>query len=487
MTQQELQNLIFKSKHVHFMGIKGVAMTSLAQCFTDLGITVTGSDVDESFVTQTLLDSLHIKITPLTQNPPHCDLLVYTGAHQGKKNPQVQWAMQQNIPVIAQSDALGALALGKSGIAVCGVGGKSTTSAMITWLLEKTHQNISYSVGVGEIIGLPRTGKYVRESEYFVYEADEYSSDPSVKGPARFLSLYPSTIVMTQVVHDHPDVYPTFEDTKQAYQQFLSHLPKNGHVVCKGSSDDSVEVLQSVCQQGWRCDFILPQGETLSHHVEDIICSQKTIWQIQSYSVVNQKATIRYTKSTNMTEVRSFTLSVPGSYNAVNALMAIASLSNEQDSAAYETAIASFHSTKRRLEYMRQKDNVTWLDDYAHHPTEIQATIQALREWYPDHHLTVIFQPHTFSRTKMFFHEFSRALSNADIVFIPDIFASAREAFDPSVTSEQLAHETKNAVATGTLQKTAETVRKHISQMSAPAVVVTIGAGDVYHLHSMVE
>src|SRR6185369_10906914 len=169
--------------HTHFylVGIKGVAMTAIAQCLLDAGKSVLGSDVPEDFVTQHILDQrgVHIDTSFDTEIPADTDCVIYTAAHQAQQNSQVVAAKTRNLPVMTHAEALGELFNLNKGLAVCGVGGKSTTSAMITWILVKLGYQPNFAIGVGDIPGLDKTGQWRKDAEYFVAEADEYVIDPS--------------------------------------------------------------------------------------------------------------------------------------------------------------------------------------------------------------------------------------------------------------------------------------------------------------------
>ena len=199
------------------VGIKGVAMTAIAQILIDAKKRVSGSDVEENFVTQDILKKLNIDILNgfETEIPKDTDYVIYTAAHNGPFNPQVIAAKKKNIPALSQAEVLAKFFNLKKGIAVCGVEGKSTVSAMIAWILEITGRNPSFSIGVGNIPGLNKTAKWDQDSDLFVSEADEYVIDPSCierheKIIPRFSFLKPFTTVCTNLKFDHPDVYKDF-------------------------------------------------------------------------------------------------------------------------------------------------------------------------------------------------------------------------------------------------------------------------------------
>lgn len=416
-------------------------MTALALCAQDLHIAVSGSDTDDKFVTDEMLESRGLKSSSdfSPENiPPETDLLVYTGAHSGPKNPEVISALQKNIKAASHAQALGELMQGKIGVSVCGVGGKSTTTAMLATILDKTSQHPSFAVGVGSINPLGAPGRYNVKGDVFIAEADEYATAPGFDQTPRFMWQKPKIIICTNIAHDHPDIYPTFDDTKKTFLRFFQTLPSDGILVING--DDSVLV-------------------DLSQNVKAKV--------------------VTYTRKSTLPQ-----LSVPGEYNRLNAQAAVLA-ANELGISQQQAleAIKTFKGTSRRFEIIGQENEIIYLDDYAHHPQEILAVLKAARQWYKDYHLLVIFQPHTFSRTKALFHEFSQSFKEANQVVITDIYASARESIDPSISGQKLANEIAAHQPGVTYQPTANLVQYLRQNLKPKTVCLTLGAGDIYKIH----
>ena len=212
-----------KVKSIHFTGMKGVAMCALALCANDLGISITGSDTDELFVTDELLKERGIKWEvgfkekEWKQRP---DLLIATGSHGGLDNPEVISARKVKIPVITQGEAISFFSSSKKLISTCGVGGKTTTASMIAHILSQASFNPSYAIGVGKIFPLGFPGKFSKKGDYFVCEADEYALSPGQNNKPKFSVLNPYITVVTNIEHDHPDIYPTIKETKKAFKSF---------------------------------------------------------------------------------------------------------------------------------------------------------------------------------------------------------------------------------------------------------------------------
>ncbi len=385
---------------------------------------------------------------------------------------------------------------------MCGVGGKSTTSAMITWILEKTNRNPSFSVGVGKIIGLERTGKWSEQSEFFVAEADEYVTDPTAltRGEAitpRFSYMYPYITVCTNFAFDHPDVYVSIADTKQAYQNFFNQISPVGTLVLN-DRDRGVVPVSTTTQQ----IYYFGESETADFG----IVSSSVVYQAGSTKAIffdrspapaadsgaQVDPTLEAAQSTpQQPQMLQYevVLQIPGMYNLENAAYAIFAAKVAGVPVAEScAALASFQSTKRRFERIGEKNGVLYFDDYAHHPSEVKNVIAAIKLWYPNQRIVTAFQSHTFSRTKQFFDQFVEALGESSEVVLIDIFASAREAYDDSITSDMLvsAVQAKYPQTQISNVKTIENLAQHLQTSLQPGdICLTIGAGDIYKVHDL--
>lgn len=451
-------------------------MAGLAQILIEAGKKVSGCDVAEDFVTKQLLEKIEVSITSGFESSlsSQIEVVIYTSSHGGSSNPIVKQAIDKNKVVLSHAQAISQIANSQSPIAVCGVGGKSTTSAMIATVLEKIAQETktlapSYSVGVGKIVGLPSPHKYRPTATHFVIEADEYSNDTSQEFIPRFLFLSPQTVICTNLTFDHPDVYQDLNHTKQVFKAFFNQILPNGTLIFNADSPE----LNEVVAQLDRNDLTL-----LSYGF-----SNNADAQIITYAPQKGKNTVSFKYQNN---TFSMELKVPGKFNAANAVAAFLAL-NSISTPTQEilNKLSDFQSTGRRFEFIGQKKQVLYYDDYAHHPHEVAATIKALQEWFPQQPKYVIFQPHTFSRTQQLFDQFVDALSNAEEVLLVDIFASARESDSHQVSSQDLvtALQTKtNAQFFGSFKKLAEFCKK----LPPNSVVITLGAGDIYQVHDLI-
>ncbi len=460
---------------IYLVGIKGVAMTALAQVLVDAGVSVRGSDTREDFVTAAQLQKLAVTVDDFSEAiPTTTTLVVYTAAHAARLHPQVQAAIAAGIPTQTHAEALAQWFNQKKGVAVCGVGGKSTISAMICWILEQAGQQPSYAVGVGDIVGLHRTGRWVDHGECFVAEADEYVTDPvAVQGGAplipRFHYLKPNMTVSSTISFDHPDVYANETVTRQVFTAWFKQLPEHGLLV---SSDENRHWLEEAVTHvpiTWygkspASNYVLTASPQINHF--------QSIAQI----VVKGK---KYT----------LTLQLPGTYNVLNALAAIAAA--KQLGITIEDSIlhlASFRSTKRRFEAVGNYRGITCFDDYAHHPRELAVVIEAARQWFGTKRLVIAFQPHTYSRTKALFSEFVAALKTAPELILLDIFSSAREQNDPTTSTDLLcdALRTQNLGQKVQNVHTIDNLAAFVqSELHAGDVFLTLGAGDIYKVHEL--
>lgn len=474
---------ILEYRSFYLVGIKGVALTALAQCLVDAGVQVQGSDVAEEFVTQPQLDRLGIKVDIGFDHPIPSDVecVIYTAAHQSQDNQQVRQAQERGLVVVSHAEALASLFNQKQGVAVCGVGGKSTTSAMISWILSKTNRQPSFAVGVGDIIGLGKTGQWIDGDGVFVAEADEYVTDPAAaqRGEPitpRFSFLHPRVTVCTNLQFDHPDVYRDFEHTQQVFGDFFRQIKPDGALIVNGQDAPLVALAQRVAAQSklqlWTfgdettsADFRLVEFQPAAG-----LTSATFTWQDGAYNLE---------------------LQLPGRFNCLNALASLAVTTHVGVPIPEAVAaLASFRSTTRRCEWKGDQHGVLRYDDYAHHPAEVAQMIQAFREWYPTQRLVVAFQSHTFSRTKALFNEFVAALTAADEVAMIDIFPSAREAADSSVSSDKLCA----ALTAARPSLTAHNYRQlpqlasYLKASLQPGdVLITMGAGDIYQVHDMLN
>jgi len=411
-----------------FVGIKGVGVIGIATLYKEWGHEVLGSDTAEEFFTDEILKNLGISAVSFDVSHITADIskVIYSSAY-GTSHPQVARAIELGIPVASYSDALAELFNEKKGIVVTGTHGKTTTSAMLARALEDAGFDPTAVIG-GELVEWHRTVR-AGTSEWMVVEGDEYQ--------AKILALKPYAVLLTNVEYDHPDFYKNEEEYKEVFRKLMASMSPDGIVVAHEST-------------------------------RDLVTASGTKARTIFFSELDQ----------------SINLTVWGKHNRENAAGVLA-LANALgiEHAVVAKALIGFRGTKRRMELYTDADAQTVvLDDYAHHPTEIRATLAALRNHYGKKKLVALFQPHTYSRTKTFLADFAGAFGDADEVVILDIYSSAREEAG-AVTGKQLF----NAVAVRhketsfalTIDDALQLARKKIGD---DVVIVTMGAGDIWRV-----
>lgn len=470
-----------KKMHIHFVGIKGVGMAPLAIIAHEAGFTVTGTDIEKEFITDDALKKAGIKPN-VGFSPEHVgspDLVITTGAHGGFDNVEVVDAKSKNIKVITQGEAVGMFMQGEifgrklKGISVTGTHGKTTTSAILATLLHESGIDPTYIIGTGDVGSLPAPGHFGK-GNYFVAEADEYVSEPQYDKTIKFMWQYPEFAIFTNLEYDHPDVYASIDEVRDAFTKFADNISPTGSLVACGDDREIQKILKGYDKRVITYGF---------NPTNDYVLSRVTISGDQTFFWVESHGTT----------IGEFAIRVPGEHNALNALAALIvgielGLSIEK----VKKGLVAFKGSKRRLEFIGELlSGAKVYDDYAHHPTEIRKTLTTLRKQYPNKKILCIFQPHTYSRTKQLFNEFSKAFDNIDELFvvITDIFASLREGPDETVSGVKLAEAISTSRGDVHFLPELSDVVQYINEkrLRSDTILVTMGAGDVYTIHSKLQ
>lgn len=446
---------------VHFIGIGGSGLSAIARLLKESGYEVSGSDKAlSSFAADLQAAGVTVYIGHHPRNVNGADWVVKSSAI-ADDNPEVKAALQAGIPIYKRSDFLGKLMANKTGIAVAGTHGKTTTTAMIAWMLSALGRDPSFIVGgVMNNYGVnARMGK----GTAFVIEADEYDR--------MFLGLAPRIAVVTNLEHDHPDCYPTFEDMFTAFEQFVNLLPPDGVLIASSEDEGSASLLPRARKSGRHVVAYSVQGEMTINSPQ---------WMQARAVKPNDRGGFNFTASTNIAEVGvqsvNVSLQVPGEHNVRNALAAL-SVAAVQGLSLKNAAVAlgDFKGTGRRFQVVGEKNGVTVIDDYAHHPTEIRATLAAARARFPGRRILTVWQPHTYSRTQTLFFEFTRAFTDTDLVFVTEVYAARepRQEFSSAEVVSAMPHPA--ARFTNSLAETTEAVLKVIRSGD---VLLVLSAGD---------
>lgn len=460
------------AESIHFTGIKGVGMTALAGVAADMGKTVSGSDTAEIFPTDDWLSRSGIRVSTGFRPdhvPENCRLLVYTGAHGGADNPEVVAAGKRGLPVLNYARALAEVTAGKTLVATAGVGGKSTTAGLLATIMETAGSRPSWVIGVGGLKPLNDPGRWRRESRIFVAETDEFSADPGHDPTPKFHYLQPTVAVVTNIAHDHPDIYPTINDVLASFRTFVAKLAPDGVIIAGGDSPVVSQWLKDSRRPRLTYGFSpLADWRIIRHRT----AAEKQLFSLQYRQVVYP----------------DLVLNLPGKHNLLNAAAAFAAahfLGFNPDKIS--AGLKAFTGAKRRFELIADRGGIRLYDDYAHHPLEIEAVLAAARDWLPGRRLVVVFQSHTYSRTRALLRQFAASLSAADAVIVNEIFASARETDTLGVSGLGLAravqeHQAECYFASGE----AETLERLVRLLRPGDAVFTLGAGNNWLWHKQI-
>ncbi len=451
-------------KHVHMIGIGGSGLSAIARVLLERGVRVSGSDRQESPVTQGLRAAgAHVFIGHRAENIGGADLIVRSSAVTDD-NVEVQAARAAGVPVLKRAQFLGQLLDGYQVIAIAGTHGKTTTTAMLAWMLEALGEKPSFIIG-GFSLNLG-TNAHAGQGPYFVIEADEYDH--------MFLGLSPRVAVVMNVDYDHPDCYPSKSEYYRAFQQFVDRILMDGVLVACNDDLNAYRLSQEVAQKGIRRRTFglsrwLGRDKPLSYG-RDLRVNRQG-----GYSFEAVFARDRQNEGEKAVEVH---LQVPGSHNVLNALAALSvvdDLNLSLEKAAL--ALAEFRGTGRRFEVIGEVDDIILIDDYAHHPAEIRATLQAARARYPQRSIWAVWQPHTYSRTRALLDEFAAAFGEVEHVLVTEIYPAREnppeDGFSARQVVERIQHRDVHYMA-----DLGQAVAYLLQNVRSGAVILVLSAGD---------
>jgi UDP-N-acetylmuramate--alanine ligase len=444
-------------RRIHFVGIGGAGMSGIAEVLLDYDLEVTGSDQAASEATRRLEElGIPVRIGHAEENVAGADLVVRSSAIR-EDNPEVQAARRRGITVIRRAEMLAELMRLKYGIAIAGTHGKTTTTSLVGTIL--TEAGLDPTVIVGGRLRVSGTGARLGRSRYLVAEADEFDRS--------FLRLQPVLAVITNVDADHLDTYRDLDDIRAAFRQFADSVPFFGQVITCLDDPNVQGLLPALAERRVVTYGFSPQADLVAFDVKS--------------EDGRSRFTVRHATRGALGEV---TLPLPGRHNVQNALAAVGvALAVGLDFAAIAAGVAAFRGVHRRFERLGTHRGATVVDDYAHHPAEVAATLQAAREAFPAARLVAVFQPHLYSRTQQLAAEIGRSLLGADVAFVTDVYA-AREEPIPGVSGE-LAVEAARASGHRNVRYAPhwrDLPAVLAGELRAGDVLLTLGAGDVYRL-----
>ena len=448
-----LLNNIDKEKPIHFVGIGGTSMSGIAEIVFSMGFQVTGSDANMSTTTERLAKS-GIKIINghHAENVEGSSLVVYTAAIK-QDNPELVHAKELGIKCMERAEFLGEITkLYDDTISICGTHGKTTTTSMISLAFLEAGKDPTVQVGA-EIRQLNGLNYRVGNSPFFILESCEYVRS--------FLKFHPKTVVLLNIEEDHLDYYKDLDDIKSAFRDFVSLVPEEGFIVVNSDDSDCMDVVK---EAKGKVVTIGIKNKSADFYADNIRINDNGFYV---FDVHNREC------------VFTISLSVPGYHHIYNALSTIATgMSYHIEMEILQKALHEFTGASRRFEYVGQCNGARIFDDYAHHPTEIKATIEAASKM-KYHKLWVVFQPHTYSRTKALFDDFIHSFTKADQLVLIDIYA-AREPFDETISSKMLADEINkkynNCIYLPSLEDSEKYLKENLQEND---LLLTIGAGTV--------
>ncbi len=450
------------------IGVKGVGMSMLAQFLVEKNYKISGSDVAEVFMTDSVLRSSGIKVYQgfsADNIPKDTDIIIYSSAYTEKNNIEIAEAKKERIKMLSYAEAMGIFFNQYFGIAVVGTHGKTTTTAWLGYVLMRDGLDPNVMVGakVKQLNGCSLNGK----SEYLVIEADEYQN--------KLQHFSPKAVVLNNIDYDHPDFFPSKEAYDQVFVDFLNKIPKKGFLVAN-FDDKTVRKIANVNTRAKVISYAIKESADLVAY--DI----KQVGDKQFFKV---KLGVDETDEAVNNDLGDFVISLAGKYNIYNALAVITTaMELNVTLTAIRTYLEEFTGVSRRMEVMGKYKGALVVDDYAHHPTEIQSALSGARERYKGKKIITVFHPHTFTRTKGFLDEFARSFKNTDELIVLDIYGSSREE-QGGVHSKDLILKIEkenpdlHVVYIPTLEKCEEYLR---TKLGPGDLLILMGAGDVFRV-----
>lgn len=451
----QTQPIFGRTRHIHMVGIGGIGMSGMAEILLQKGYKVTGSDASKGEPIQRLKKlGAEIHIGHDEKNIEGADVVVFTSAVKAEENLETKAAMEAGIPVIKRAEMLAELMRMKYGIGIAGTHGKTTTTTMVGHVIQDGSFDPTIMVG-GKVHSFSKTNAVVGKGDIIIVEADEFDRT--------FLRLRPSLSVITNIEAEHLDIYDNLEDVKNAFVEFANKVPFYGAVV--------------LCLDDSNVRSIIPQIERRT-----ITYGLTPQAEIRATNIEVNKFYSTFTVLNEDEELGEIKLMAPGKHNVSNALAAIAvGLELDIDFKHIKSGLERFEGVFRRFQLKADKDGVIVIDDYAHHPTEVQATLKAARNGWKDRRIVAVFQPHLYSRTQDLYKDFGSSFFDAEVCVITDVYPSREEPIE-GVNGKLIADSAKEyghrQVYYVEDKKELPGRLKEIVQ--AGDVVITMGAGDIY-------
>lgn len=451
----QTQPVFGNTRHIHMVGIGGIGMSGMAEILLQRGYKITGSDGSVSETTERLTElGATIYVGHSGSNVEGADVVVYTSAVKANDNVETRTALELGIPVIKRAEMLAELMRMKYGIGIAGTHGKTTTTTMTGLVVQAGEFDPTIIVG-GRVHSFDKTNAVVGSGDIFIVEADEFDRT--------FLRLSPSLAVITNMELEHVDIYEDDEDIKNAFVEFANKVPFYGAVII--CLDDPM--LRSIIPRIDR--RMISYGFTPQAKVRAVDAKQGAMKSTFTVFFEDQ-------------ELGKVSIKAPGEHNIRNALASIAiGLELGMDFNSIKKGLQNYTGIFRRFQIKYEDEDLMVIDDYAHHPTEVQATLQAIKKGWPKRRVVAVFQPHLYSRTKELYRDFGLSYFDAEKVVITDIYPSREEPIE-GVTGKLVADTAKAYGHRGIhyVQDKNE-LPSQLNEIVEPGdIVVTMGAGDIY-------
>lgn len=446
-------------KRIHLIGIGGTGLSAIALFLKERGYTVSGSDrVMSPLARQLAAQGVTVYAGHDAEYVAQADIVIRSSAIPDD-NPEVEAAQAAGIPVFKRSEFLGQLMDGSQGIAIAGTHGKTTTTAMAAWVFTRLGLDPSYIIGgVSKDLG---NNAHAGTGSSFIIEADEYDN--------MFLGLSPHIAVVISIEHDHPDCFPTRESYNKAFCRFVQRLEYGGTLIACADDKGALWLAQNHLRTDIRT-LMYGTAAQSNYRAENL--------------VPNRRGGYDFKATYHDVSLADVSLQVPGEHNVLNALAVIA-ITHIMGFSIEETAAAlsEFSGTGRRFEVLGEANNIVVVDDYAHHPTAVRATLAAARARYPERRIWVVWQPHTYTRTVSLLNEFTAALLLADRIVITEVYAAREkgQGFSAAAIVEGMAH--PSAYFAPTLKDASEYL---LEELQHGDVLLVLSAGDADQISAAV-
>ncbi len=445
--------MLNKELNYHFIGIGGIGMSGLAHILLNRGYKVSGSDSVKSNITDKLSNNgAKIYLGQKKENITGADVIIFSAAIN-EKNPEYSEAKKRNIKLLRRSELLGLLMSEKRGIAIAGTHGKTTTSTMLGMILEDSGLDPAMAIGgeVKNIGGNAKDGK----GNFFIAEACEYDRS--------FLDLNPCAAIITNIEEDHLDTYGDLDQILKTFSKFISQIDKNGFLVISAWDSNIAKTISHY--NGKLIDYGFSNGRYRAKNIR--ICDHSTYFEV-------------WDEKDKLGELK---LIVPGAHNILNSLAVTAcALEIGIKFSKIKNSLEKFTGAKRRFEIKGKKDNILVIDDYAHHPTEIQATLDGLKSYYPESRIWCVFQAHQYSRTRFLLSDFSKSFEGIENVIISEIYEARdteedKKAVNGGILASAIDEISHNAKYISDFESIVDYLKKNVKSGD---IIITVGAGPIY-------